>query len=364
MMASNGSNASDSGSEQNFQPPSGRVSRLRQNWSEIGDGALAQRLQSEEINQHLHGNRTRNHQIREDLPRARHEQVKELENACKKAEERRKILREIENRDAQVARTLLQDCPGTPPLPVMANGDVPDQNDEGAGARKIVYNDDQYLVKLARPALVKDEPLYANNKPEHYAVSTKYPGGAISKVPAASPRRRSFLPMSDSDQEDNVVGLAGLSQRDVVLSQRAEQQLEQQKRDEEIARRLQEQIVLEEDEDAKLAREAQDLEYAKVLHAKEKEKLRRAKERKRQKKLQMQQQQELEASNNPHHHRRSESQASNSGGHLSEARAKDDDEESVISAPHLKLPARRPYMNTGTLKLCFSGFSIQSQYKV
>ena len=55
--------------------------------------------------------------------------------------------------------------------------------------RRIVYNDEQYQVKLARPALVKDEPVYANNKPEHYAVSTKYPGGAISKIPAASPRR-------------------------------------------------------------------------------------------------------------------------------------------------------------------------------
>ena len=59
--------------------------------------------------------------------------------------------------------------------------------------RRIVYNDEQYQVKLARPALVKDEPVYANNKPEHYAVSTKYPGdrqlGTISKIPAASPRR-------------------------------------------------------------------------------------------------------------------------------------------------------------------------------
>ena len=63
----------------------------------------------------------------------------------------------------------------TPPLPVTANGDVPEAVNE-ASARRIVYNDEQYQVKLARPALVKDEPVYANNKPEHYAVSTKYPG--------------------------------------------------------------------------------------------------------------------------------------------------------------------------------------------
>merc|ERR1711874_196332 len=160
---------------------------------------------------------------------------------------------------------------GTPPLPVMSDGDVPEAT---CSARKIVYNDEQYQVKLARPALVKDEPVYANNKPEHYAVSAKYPGGAISKIPAASPRR-SYMNTQErhhghhQDSEENVVSMAGLSQRDLVLSQRAEAQLEQQKRDEELAKRLQEQLELEEDEDARLAREAQDLEYARMIHEKE-----------------------------------------------------------------------------------------------
>ena len=39
----------------------------------------------------------------------------------------------------------------------------------------IKYNDEQYLVKLARPAVVTSEPVYANNDPDPYAVSTKYP---------------------------------------------------------------------------------------------------------------------------------------------------------------------------------------------
>ena len=38
--------------------------------------------------------------------------------------------------------------------------------------------------------------------------------------------------------------MAGLSQRDLVLSQRAEAQLEQQKRDEELAKRLQEELEI------------------------------------------------------------------------------------------------------------------------
>ena len=41
----------------------------------------------------------------------------------------------------------------------------------------VKYNDDQYLVKLARPADVVAEPLYANNKPDHYAV-----GGAVGGI--------------------------------------------------------------------------------------------------------------------------------------------------------------------------------------
>ena len=220
---------------------------------------------------------------------------------------------------------------GTPPLPSL-NGDVPEATNDVP--RRIVYNDEQYQVKLARPALVKDEPVYANNKPEHYAVSTKYPGGAISKIPAVSPRR-SYL----NSQEDNVVGLAGLSQKDLVLSKRAEEQLEQEKRDELLAKRLQDQLEMEEDEDTKFVQEAQDLEYAKMLQAKEKAKIKRAKERKRQKKLLEQQESQGGSS----------MEASPPLVDGATARNDNNDDESVISAPILKLPARKPYMNTGAI---------------
>jgi hypothetical protein len=87
----------------------------------------------------------------------------------------------------------------TPPLPVMSNGDVPtalsqskmtpDFDDVLPHVRGGVrYNDEQYLIKLARPAVVTAEPVYANNRPEHYAVSAKFPQplsdtGAIAKTP-------------------------------------------------------------------------------------------------------------------------------------------------------------------------------------
>ena len=140
------------------------------------------------------------------------------------------------------------------------------------------------------------------------------------------------------------LGMAGLSQRDLVLSQRAEAQLEQQKRDEELAKRLQEQLEFEEDEDARLAREAQDLEYAKMIHEKDKAKLKRAKERKKLKK-----QQEQQHSNESQNRTESRTSGGRRSGSHTPQRSFDatpnsnnenldqldaDDQESVISAPH------------------------------
>lgn len=89
----------------------------------------------------------------------------------------------------------------TPPLPVMSNGDVPTASSHSKSNATpdfddvlphvrggVRYNDEQYLIKLARPAVVTAEPVYANNRPEHYAVSAKFPQplsdtGAIAKTP-------------------------------------------------------------------------------------------------------------------------------------------------------------------------------------
>ena len=85
---------------------SGRVSQLRENWRVFEDGALAERLQSEEIAAHLGGNKLRNHQIRNDFPKALEEQTKEKDQASRQNEEHRKRLRELENKDAEVAQKL------------------------------------------------------------------------------------------------------------------------------------------------------------------------------------------------------------------------------------------------------------------
>ena len=84
----------------------GRVAQLRDNWRVFEDGALAERLQNEEIASHLGGNRRRNHQIRNDFPKALEEQTKEKDEASRQKEQHRQRLRELENKDAEVAQEL------------------------------------------------------------------------------------------------------------------------------------------------------------------------------------------------------------------------------------------------------------------
>ncbi len=334
----------------------GRVNRLRQNFAMYADGALASRLQSEEISAHLRGNKERNHLIRADVPYAKATYASEVDRIHEEARRRHAEAEALTEHDARLAAALADDfsvserehrqyeaardeafarriqrlehqqlqrrevsssssastsasssttysassvrpvrteASATPTLPTTDDGDVPyDEDEELAGAAAlppatagkdntfhdicggIRYNDDQYLVKMARPAMIKAEPVYANGRPEHYAVSNPFSAEA-------------------SASSDEMLGAMGLSQRDIALSRRAEQQLEQERRDQELARRLQEQLMAEDQKTAmKEELEAKDREVARALYEKERAKLKRAKERSRQKKLEQQRQQQ------------------------------------------------------------------------
>lgn len=80
-------------------PKSGRVNEMCREWSVHEDGALAYRLQDKEIKEHYTGNKVRNAQVREDLPRARVEQ--ELEELRYHT-----IVQEQEEKDALVAQQM------------------------------------------------------------------------------------------------------------------------------------------------------------------------------------------------------------------------------------------------------------------
>ena len=74
-------------SENNILPKLGHVKKTCQQWGVREDGALAQRLQSQEINEYYNRNKERNAIVREDFPKALTEQKKEeaqraLEKLC------------------------------------------------------------------------------------------------------------------------------------------------------------------------------------------------------------------------------------------------------------------------------------------
>ncbi|XP_012059518.1 PREDICTED: coiled-coil domain-containing protein 50 [Atta cephalotes] len=80
-------------------PKAGRVNEVCREWLVHEDGALAYRLQDEEIKEHYTGNKTRNAQVREDVPRAKVEQ--ELE-----ALRYQTYIQQQEERDELVARQI------------------------------------------------------------------------------------------------------------------------------------------------------------------------------------------------------------------------------------------------------------------
>ena len=289
--------------------------------------------------------------------------------------------------------TAKRDLSITPPLPVMSDGDVPTESEaigacSGQGVKLpstsalsstapsdisfhdlkggIRYNDHQYLVKTAVPATVVDnEPVYANNRPEHYAVSSPYPAESVAVGEATN-----ILVSTTSEQ---LFSAAGLSQRDLALSKRAELQLEQERRDKELAERLQTQLqadgcsgqAMEAAEIHKRKLEADDHELAKALHAKEKAKLRRAKERSRLKKQYKRDEQDLEREpsslSNTHAHCQwqphSEPQDDYPGlDHQFSRHGNKEGAFSKVNESSASLPARKPYFNRGAIETA-SGLS-------
>lgn len=94
--------------EQETLPKTGRVNEMCREWLVREDGALAYRLQNQEINEHYSGNKHRNALVREDFPRALNEQQREQQLAEQAAAIYHKMLAEQEELDNQVAKDLAE----------------------------------------------------------------------------------------------------------------------------------------------------------------------------------------------------------------------------------------------------------------
>merc|ERR1719394_936022 len=116
----------------------------------------------------------------------------------------------------------------------------------------------------------------------------------------------------------------------------------------EIARRLQDQLSAGDNTDRKLAIEAQDHEFAKVLQAKEKAKAKRAREKARQRKLERQRQ-EAESQSHSEDPDAIFRVPDDPPRHSTSTSDREDTERSPRSPPELKPPSRRPYVHEGAI---------------
>ncbi|KOC61663.1 Coiled-coil domain-containing protein 50 [Habropoda laboriosa] len=201
-------------------PKAGRVNEVCREWLVHEDGALAYRLQDEEIREHYTGNKVRNAQVREDLPRAKVEQ--ELETLRYQS-----YVQQQEERDALVAR--------------------------------------QIALSLEREERQKERELQ-----EQMRLQLRLDDEAAQ------------LELERHIQEE----------KDEELARKLQQE-EEENAIEEHDDPVNEQLLL----DQKIAMEAQDAELARMLQEKERTKVRKARQRARQRKLERQQLQELEKQN-------------------------------------------------------------------
>lgn len=131
------------------------------------------------------------------------------------------------------------------------------------------------------------------NKYLHYEIEEENAvgGAALSPSHEPQPSTSNYREKIERLQALKVLGLPSEEIREI------DKRIEQEKKDEELARMLQateDKVVNQEEVDRKFAMEAQDKELAKMLQEREKAKAKRAKERARQKRELMKQQQHME----------------------------------------------------------------------
>jgi hypothetical protein len=224
-------------------PKPGKVNSVCKEWLVHEDGALAYHLQKLEVDEHYNGNRSRNAIVRQDLPTAKEEQEREI----REAEERYGVfIKEQEEKDLKVAMELAEKLTKTKythEIGVTANS---------AGGRPVI------LKKHCQPESTKNFTV----EPNEY---------------------------TEFDIDDIL--------HDIDYKEEVNRQIQEQK-DAELAKRLQEQEghpMSIEDRDRLIAIETQDSELAKLLQEKEKARLRRARDKAKQKAL-LKKQQQLEES--------------------------------------------------------------------
>ncbi|XP_073825815.1 uncharacterized protein isoform X2 [Musca autumnalis] len=263
-------------------PKSGHVNEVCKEWLVREDGALAYKLQSQEITDFYKGNRIRNAVVREDFPTALQEQIKEKETAEKQAEAYRRKLKEQEEYDKRVAKEIAEKL----------ERDLQEQRLRELESERIAQDMQAIYVNLppVPPPSARDK----NKKlsPEKYDslvgnnLQQQQQQGAVAKDRQLQEHADDIeLYVDPCDYKElKEIGLPITEIKEINAKMKQEQ------KDELLARRLQEMEVSDgmslEERDRMLAIEAQDKELAKMLQERERAKAKRAKEKARQRKSQ------------------------------------------------------------------------------
>ncbi|XP_037709233.1 uncharacterized protein LOC119546760 isoform X12 [Drosophila subpulchrella] len=258
-------------------PRSGHVNEVCKEWLVREDGALAYKLQSQEINDFYKGNRYRNAVVREDFPTALHEQIKEKEQAQRRVDAYRRRLTEQEEHDKRVAKEIADKL----------ERDLQEQQQKELQQSELIAKQMQEIyVNLppVPPPATRDKsrppPRPAKKlSPEKYdqlvgnfGLGNGTGSGSVSGSGSAKAAERHMQQHAD-DIELYVDPCDYASLREIGLPmeeiQEMSKKLKQEQKDELLARRLQaiesKECVGQEHRDRLLAIEAQDKELAKML---------------------------------------------------------------------------------------------------
>ncbi|XP_032592348.2 uncharacterized protein LOC6562034 isoform X6 [Drosophila grimshawi] len=284
-------------------PRSGHVNEVCKEWLVREDGALAYKLQSQEINDFYKGNRYRNAVVREDFPTALHEQIKETEQAQRQVEAYRRRLTEQEEHDKRVAKEIADKL----------ERDLQEQQQEELQQSELIAQKMQEIyVNLppVPPPTTRDKSR-PPPRPAKKLSPEKYDQMVGNFALGNSKAAERHMQQHADDIELYVDPCDYASLRDIGVPpeeiHEMSKKIKQEQKDELLARRLQaiesKDSVRQEQRDRLLAIEAQDKELAKMLQerygknifklrkfkisaVKEKAKVKRAKEKARLRKSQ------------------------------------------------------------------------------
>ncbi|KAK9886746.1 hypothetical protein WA026_018398 [Henosepilachna vigintioctopunctata] len=248
-------------------PKLGMVNEICQEWMVREDGAMAYRLQNQEIKQHYIGNKQRNALVREDYPTAKTEQQKEQELAEQAAAVYRRMLEEQEEVDKMLAERLTQKLEFEERIRKKA------EEREGFQVAKKLQEE------LEKPPVLRQ---FKPNKDLY-----QHSGNSVIDCRNVDCHTNNTRPTIDLTLPNHSSTFECDTQEELSYKS-------QEEADAELARILQEQEGNPEEcilqRDRLLAIEAQDKELAKVLQERERIKAKKAKEKARQKALAKRQQ--------------------------------------------------------------------------